>query len=300
MCVRWGTPNTVLGRHDRCLSEVSASARGPPTPTIRWPNFHTDPGSLCAPISSRPVNQFVFYIRRVPSICMSNVSIGAGNLYQRRLEKERAVPEEEVLARMRWDLPVLSANRKCSVSLDLPMTHCEPTPVCAEVCYAAQGQQFYRNSVVKALAIDRLIEREPEHVARKMIDEAAGRTIRIAGSGEILPMHAVLLAYVNRFRGKWWGFTRRVDTHRMIPALMFSIDATTDDSVMDYVERNVPVGRRSYLRRPKDPPASLPVAVTFPIHGSWTNYTAKTPRHATDCPADRKEVEGCWSCRRCY
>ena len=201
---------------------------------------------------------------------------------------------------MRWDMPILSTNAKCSVSLDLPMTHCVPTAACAQVCYASQGQQFYRNSVVKSLAIDRLIDLDSEHVARKMIDEAAGRSIRIAGSGEITPKHAPLLSYINQFGGSWWGFTRRIDTHRALPSLMFSTDATSPSETMKYVREEVPVNRRSYLRRPDDPPSPLEVAVTFPVHGSVTNYTSKTPWHETDCPVDRKEMEGCWNCKRCY
>ena len=231
---------------------------------------------------------------------MKNALQRTFNLYQRRLDKENGIAEDEVRARMRWDMPILSTNPKCSVSLDLPMTHCIPTPVCAQVCYASQGQQYYRKCVVESLAVQRLIEAEPDHVARKMIDEAAGRTIRIAGSGEILPGHATLLSYVERFGGDWWGFTRRVDTHRAIPSLMFSFDATTSTPDMEYVRQHVPVGRRSYLRRPEDPPSSLAVAVTFPVHGCVTNYTERTPLHETDCPADRKETEGCWNCKRCY
>jgi hypothetical protein len=35
---------------------------------------------------------------------------------------------------------------------------------------------------------------DPEHVACKMIDEAAGRAIRLAGTGDILPKHKALPA----------------------------------------------------------------------------------------------------------
>ena len=198
------------------------------------------------------------------------------NLYNRRFNKESAVTEDEIKARMRWDMPVLSSNPKCSVSLDLPLLNCQPTSLCAQVCYAAQGRQYYRKSVVKALAVDRLIELDSEHVARKMVDESAGRNIRIAGSGEILPSHAPLLSYVERFGGNWWGMTRRVDTHQALPTLMFSIDATTPAPIMQYVAEKVTV------------------------HGQLTNYTSKVPLHETDCPVDRKEMEGCWSCKRCY
>lgn len=58
--------------------------------------------------------------------------------------------------------------------------------------------------------------------------------------------------------------------------------------------------RRTYLRRPQDPPSAIEVAVTFPVHGHLTNYVNKVPIHETDCPVDRKEMEGCWSCKRCY
>lgn len=222
------------------------------------------------------------------------------NLYGRRFNKESEIAEDEIKARMRWDMPVLSSNPKCSISLDLPLLYCQPTSVCAQVCYAAQGRQYYRKSVVKSLAVDRLIKLDAEHVARKMVDEAAGRNIRIAGSGEILPSHAPLLSYVERFGGEWWGMTRRIDTHRALPSLMFSIDRTTPESTLEYVNTQVPVSRRTYLRRPQDPPSALEVAVTFPTHGQLTNYANKVPLHDTDCPVDRKVMEGCWRCKRCY
>ena len=202
---------------------------------------------------------------------------------------------------MRWDLQVLSNNSKCSISLNLPLQNCLPTPACASVCYASQGFQYLRKSIIKSLAVNRLIEIDPERVARKMVDEAAGRSIRLAGSGEILPSHKDLLLYAENFGGSYWGFTRRIDTHQTVPSLMLSIDATTPARVMKYVREHVPANRRAYLRRPSDPPSPIEVAVTFPVHGHLTNYTAITPLdETTDCPVDRKKIEGCWSCKRCY
>ncbi len=167
------------------------------------------------------------------------------------------------------------------------------------VAIREHGRQCYRKALIKSLAVNRMIAEDSERVARKMVDEAAGRSIRIAGSGEILPEHKTLWDYVEDFGGSWWGFTRRVDTHRAIPELMFSIDATTTDVVMEYVRDEVPTRRIAYLRRPRDPPPSLEVAVTFPVHGAWTNYADEVPCHETDCPAVRGKVK-CWECQRCY
>lgn len=222
------------------------------------------------------------------------------NLYEQRLKKELSVSEDEITARMRWDLPILSQNSKCSVSLDLPIINCKPTKACSEVCYACQGRQFYRGAIIKSLAVNRLIAEDAERAARKMADEAQGKTIRLAGSGELLPEHRELVRYLERFSGRWWGFTRRVDTHRVLPSLMFSLDATTPASVLAYVENEVPVSRRAYLRRPEDPPTPLQVTVTFPVHGSTTGYTEFVSHDATDCPGVRKLVQGCWECGRCY
>ena len=230
---------------------------------------------------------------------MINESSQTRNLHSRRASKELAITEDEINDRMRWNMPVLSSDPKCSISLDLPLKNCHPTSVCAQVCYAAQGRQFYRKSVVKALAIERLIAFDPEHVARKMVDESAGRQIRIAGSDEVLPKHAELLSCVKHLGGDWWGMTRRVDTYQTLPSLMFSTDTATPASVLRYVRDHVPVYRRTYLRRPQDSPSPIEVAVTFPEHGQLTDYANKAPRHATDCPVDRKELEGCWRCKRC-
>ena len=221
-------------------------------------------------------------------------------LYHKRKAKEQAISEEDIESRMRWDLPILSENAKCSVSLDLPIHNCKPTKACAEVCYACQGYQFFQKAIIKSLAVSRMIDHDPEQAARKMVAEAAGRAIRVSGAGEILPRHAKLLDYVEDLRGKWWGFTRRIDTHQALPRLMFSIDATSPESVMSYVREEVPAKRRAYLRRPGDPPAPLDVAVTFPVHGPQTRYVQIVPHHTTDCPATRKEVGGCWDCQRCY
>jgi hypothetical protein len=182
----------------------------------------------------------------------------------------------------------------------LPIQNCQPTAVCASVCYSCQGTQYFQASVVKTLAIQRLIDRDPEHVARKMVDEAEGRNIRIAGSGEILPSHKTLLDCITSLNGKWWGFTRRIDTHVILPQLMFSIDSSSSQKTMEYVLNEVPVDRRAYLRRPGDSETPMPVAVTFPVHGSVTRYAESVPVHSTDCPYDRGEMSGCWRCERCY
>lgn len=222
------------------------------------------------------------------------------NLYVRRLNKERSFPEEDITARFRWELPVLADNSKCSVSLDLPLMNCKPTKACSEVCYAAQGRQAYRRALIKSVAVNEMIAEDPERVARKIVDEASGRPIRLAGSGELLPEHRTLVEYIEHYGGTYWGFTRRVDTHKEMPRLMFSIDATTSDDVLEYVKNSVPIERRAYLRRPGDFPPPFDVAVTFPVHGPQTRYVRKVPEHETDCPSVRKSVEGCWACRRCY
>ncbi len=201
---------------------------------------------------------------------------------------------------MRWDSPILSINHKCQISLDLPVSNCRPTKACMEVCYASQGRQIYRNAIIKSLAINRMIYEDPERAARKIVAEAAGRPIRLAGSGDLLPQHKMLIDYIDDFGGSWWGFTRRIDTHKALPDLMFSIDQTTPPTVEEYVRNKVPVGRRAYLRHPRDPPPPLEVAVVFPVHGPWTNYVGFVPGHAKDCPAVRGRISGCWQCKRCY
>ncbi len=221
-------------------------------------------------------------------------------VYKRRIAKELSIPDDEIRQRMRWEMPILSTNQKCSVSLDLPVLNCAPTKACAEVCYASQGRQIYRKALTKSLAINQMIAEDPERVARKMVDEAVGRPIRLAGSGEILPEHKTLTSYIERFGGNWWGFTRRVDTHRALPKLMFSIDAESPAASLQYAREDVPISRRAYLRRPQDPSPPLEVAVTFPVHGAWTNYVDEVPHHATDCPAVRGQVDTCWQCQRCY
>lgn len=222
------------------------------------------------------------------------------NLYRRRVEKEQNILEQQIQERMRWDKPLLSQNSKCGVSLDLPLINCKPTNACASVCYASQGRQYYSRAIIKSLAVNRMILTEPERAARKVVNESQGVPIRIAGSGEILPDHKPFLDSIEEYGGSYWGFTRRVDTHHAIPSLMFSFDATSAEQQLHYLKEHVPVHRRAYLQRNKDPPAPIEVAVTFPTHGPQTNQYKTIPVQSTDCPAIRKTVKGCWECQRCY
>lgn len=222
------------------------------------------------------------------------------NLYKRRLKKERSISENEIQKRMNWNLPILSENPKCSISLDLPVINCKPTKICAEVCYACQGRQFYKNAIIKSLAVNRMSLEDPDKAAWHMAREAKGRQIRLAGSGELLPSHKPLADCLERYGASWWGFTRRTDSYEAMPRLMFSLDASTRPSVLEFVRENVPKRRRSYLYRPGDPPPLLEVAVTFPLHGPLTNYASLQRHRKTDCPSVRGWVDGCWECGRCY
>ena len=96
------------------------------------------------------------------------------------------------------------------------------------------------------------------------------------------------------------GITKRVETHRVLPQLMFSFDATTPTTVLDYVKSEVPANRRAYMMRPDDSTPPIEVAVTFPVHGARTRYIEQVQARITDCPAVRREVNGCWECKRCY
>ena len=131
--------------------------------------------------------------------------VSDGSLYQLRLAKEQSIDDDVISERMKWHLPILSQNSKCGISLDLPVAYCKPTKACADVCYACQGTQMFYRSIVKSLSVGRMIDADPERVARKIIDEAQGRSVRIAGSGEILPKHKSLLDFVSEFGGNWWG-----------------------------------------------------------------------------------------------
>lgn len=222
------------------------------------------------------------------------------SLHQRRIKKELNILESQILDRVRWEMPILSKNIKCGVSLDLPLLNCQPTLACSTVCYAAQGRQSYSKAIIKSLAVNRMILEEPERAARKAVDESRGIPIRLAGSGEVLPQHKPFLNFVEQFGGSYWGFTRRIDTHIEIPSLMFSLDATSSREQLEYVKENVPVNRRAYLRRAKDPACPIEVAVTFPSHGPQTNEVQEIREEDTDCPAVRKYASGCWECKRCY
>jgi len=221
----------------------------------------------------------------------------AVDLYLKRRNKERQISKRSIRERMCWNKPILSENIKCGVSLDLPVSNCHPTKICRQICYACQGRQYYRAAVTKSLAVNKLIRDDPERAAMHIACEAAGRPVRLAGSGELLPENRTL---VDHLTCDWWGFTKRIDTYKAMPKLMFSLDGSTPDSTLDYIEESVPVDRRCYVRRPQDNPSPLEVAVTFPSHGARTNYVNEVLEDATDCPAIRKKIKGCWECKKCY
>ncbi len=58
----------------------------------------------------------------------------------------------------------------------------------------------------------------------------------------MLPEHKTLTDYIERLGASWWGFTRRVDTHNALLESVFSVDASTPASVLQYVDNDVPVG----------------------------------------------------------
>jgi len=225
------------------------------------------------------------------------------NLLQKRVEKER-----------RW-LPVImprsegkdliSSNTKTTLSLDFPVCNCRATKVCAKTCYACQGYQNFRQGIERTLQLHKLILADPIRAAERVTKEARGRLVRISGSGEIEDQeeYKAFFTHLKKNKVRLFGFTRKPDVYLWMKKLgypmMFSLDAGTRESDIEFVKKHVRIKARAWLATREDPKPPIPVMVTFPQHGPQTPWYKKIAVQDTDCPAVRKKLH-CDSCQICY
>lgn len=225
---------------------------------------------------------------------------------------------------------MLSPNAKTGVSLDFPIGEtCEPTAVCAQVCYAARPgtPAMWNKSVAKRLRTYRLFrELTPATIVEQLEDEHARFRrrfakrgieldfLRVCGTGDLFPEAVEVVNLLARRNPQLqvWVVTRIVRMARpLVPRpnlhLQFSFDATSGDptAALEVLELHGRNGYASYLRTSPEQRPGPAVRVIFD-----EKRTRGLPRDPRQCPADAGRLElgnirgqggdACSRCRRCF
>jgi hypothetical protein len=230
--------------------------------------------------------------------------------YQRRIRKEVPI----VLTTQEPPKELLSTNRKTKYSVNLSIAGvCQPSAVCARVCYACNGQIAMDPSMLKAARLTKYFRETDTAVAAERLYRECHRKklkhLRWHGSGDLIPE---TVAIINYLAGKY-DLVHVVFTR--IPELINLLDdnpdrivinVSLDSASLDLPERIThPHVRYTYLRETLEdlPPTwtpAVPIEVVFPVHTQRAHLDAHDPR---DCPVDgnRMALDGaCDKCLRCY
>jgi len=226
--------------------------------------------------------------------------------------------------------PLLSANAKTSVSLDFPIGQtCEPTPICAKVCYGAvpRAATTWKKSLRKRLRNLRYVElapvdevvyrlsREFRRAQRRWAPKAAIDFLRVCGTGDLFP---ALVPVVNRFARanpdiRLWVVTRRFDLAGGIVTLpnvflQLSLDRSTPLALESVARLLVATRPRAYLSFLRTDPGNDTRGAAIVFN---EKRTPGLPYDAgTDCPADAGRLPlwnvrgvggtACARCRKCF
>lgn len=197
---------------------------------------------------------------------------------------------------------VLSKNRKCGCSLNLPIIgHCRPTRNCIICCYARSGHTSLPVSMRKQKWLSKYLE--GKNISRLIEESSQWRAVRVAGTGDLKATHIpALFSLAKACPGTmFWGMTRKLEiahelNHRY-PNLKFmvSVDGSSPDSVWNYD------GVLCYgPRLPRDlVPADRRIQTVFPYHRSGRVVNGM-PHHPKDCQAVWHNISGCMVCGRCW
>jgi len=196
---------------------------------------------------------------------------------------------------------ILSENKKCDVSLNLPRSNCTPTKICAFCCYGRRGPINWGYSTRKQQWFsDYLAGSDISELVRECRRYTA---VRLAGTGDLLLSHLD-----NCFKlakacpaTQFWGMTRKTDIAREINgclpnlSLLVSVDASSPASTWDYRGKLCFGPRRAQDTVPVD----SRIITVFPYHLGG-KVVQGIPRHKKDCKAVYHEITGCSECGRCW
>lgn len=200
-------------------------------------------------------------------------------------------------------ITILSTNRKCGSSLDLPTKgHCNPTKICSFACYARTGPQAWTNSTRKHEWTSKYLSGSD---ISQLIKECSKQpSVRLNGSGDLLDEHALNIVRLAKACPStiFWGMTRRLTIAKTLNKtrlpnlrILVTVDDSSPQTLWNYE------GKLCYgPRRAEDKvPADSRILTVFPRHfaGAIVN---NVPPHKKDCPAVRHLIDGCINCKRCY
>ena len=116
----------------------------------------------------------------------------------------------------------------------------------------------------------------PRECRDKMVDEARAAPSGLPEAGKRFPSTAAA-----RLCRPTWRILLGIhasNRHASSNPFLHVLDRCNElaSHLCRYVHDQVPVERRAYSR-PEDPPSSIEVAVTFPVHGHLTPYTEDDP-----------------------
>jgi hypothetical protein len=202
-------------------------------------------------------------------------------------------------------MPILSANKKTGVSLNLPSSNCRPTSICKFCCY---GRHHYlghgRAAQAKWARNSQYLAQTPD--CHELIEEArAFSAVRISGIGDILPAHIKNLLILAKScpMTQFWGMTRKPELAKKINgaglpnlSMLVTVDATSPRRVWDEYQGRMCFGPR---RAQDNVPEDRRLVTVFPYHNSG-KIVGQVPEHPLDCPAVRHKVSGCLECGRCW
>jgi len=203
-----------------------------------------------------------------------------------------------------WTKPqhILSENRKCGASIDLPIEgHCCSTPHCKADCYARVGFQAFPASKRKQRWVSDYLAQSD--LSQLIIECKTHTSIRLNGSGDLNQTHLLNIIRLARLlpTTMFWGMTRKPNVAsflntRVLPNLkmLLSVDSSSPSTVWNYQ------GPMCYgPRRHNDTvPDDQRIITIFPTHKQG-KVKDTVPPEAKDCPAVRHQVSGCLECNRC-
>jgi hypothetical protein len=210
------------------------------------------------------------------------------------------------------EIDLLSVNTKTGISINFPVSlTCQPTKVCAAVCYACKPQSFMmlNPAIIKANRnYQYFISYQTYELAAKLAKEFEKyqkklglKVLRWNGVGDLFPKSVEVINYMAKnYDITHLIYSRKPDQiNNLIESDKIKCLMSLDES--NYSRHNE-ITRKgtgfTFLRQGDFVPANIDIAVIFPVSQNYKNI----PVDARDCPCDRKIIPlklACVSCNLC-
>lgn len=201
---------------------------------------------------------------------------------------------------------ILTKNKKCNASIDLPIEgHCRPTRICMHDCYARFGHQAMDNCVRKQQWLSKYLANPDRFGGLSRLAEECRplRAVRLNGSGDLLPAHVPTLVRLAEIcpETQFWGMTRKPGIARRINSrlpnlrILVSVDASSPASAWKYNGALCFGPRQPEDEVPEDPR----IVTVFPRHHGG-KVIKGMPHHPKDCQGVWHTISGCMACGRCW